>query len=213
MCVHFMINRNKNGKCLWWSPKVHLTYFLLQYYQAITFANVRFWFSHRYNWSICFSSRITVVKTGGDVLMNWVSTVLAFLAGVGTLVEDRHGSPYLCFSGSDLLILGLGILCPRGFMVASPSTVVFFWKFGYTKYPPQRKCQSLTQGVKMCIPENFCGKVSIHFRHLSKLSFFSASMGYSKTLLLSSLDEVVWMVSSEFPLITSDFCPEELPLV
>lgn len=58
--------------------------------------------------------------------MNWVSTVLAFLAGVGTLVEDRHGSPYLCFSGSDLLILGLGVLCPRGFMVASPSTVVFF---------------------------------------------------------------------------------------
>lgn len=58
--------------------------------------------------------------------MNWVSTVLAFLAGVGTLVEDRHGSPNLCFSGSDLLILGLGILHPRGFLVASPSTVVIF---------------------------------------------------------------------------------------
>lgn len=200
-------------KCVWWSPKVHLTYFLLQYYQAITFANVRFWFSHRYNWSICFSSRITVVKTGGDVLMNWVSTVLAFLAGVGTLVEDRHGSPNLCFFW----------IRPADSRARSSSSArvygcftkhrCFFWKFGYTKYPPQWKCQSLTQGVKMCIPENFCGKVSIHFRHLSKLSFFSASMGYSKTLLLSSLDEVVWMVSSEFPLITSDFCPEELPLV
>lgn len=58
--------------------------------------------------------------------MNWVSTVLAFLAGVGTLVEDRHGRPNLCFSGSDLLILGLGILRPRRFLVASPSTVVIF---------------------------------------------------------------------------------------
>lgn len=78
--------------------------------------------------------------------MNWVSTVLAFLAGVGTLVEDRHGSPNLCFSGSDLLILGLGVLRPRGFMVASPSTVVIFGNSAILNIPHNKMSVTNTGG-------------------------------------------------------------------
>lgn len=131
------------------------------------------------------------------------------LAEEGIRVGDWHGSPNPIYK-PDLLISRLGIHFPRLWVsIQAP----FFGNLATLLSPFFLKCQSLTQGVKICIPENFSGSVSIHFKHLSKLSFLSAPMGHSKTWLPSSWDELVWMVSSEFPLITSDFWPEELPLV
>lgn len=104
-------------------PKCTCIFFFV--YRVLTFANVRFWFFHRCNWSICFSFWITVVKTGGDVLMNTVSTVLAFLAGVGTLVGDRHGSPNLWFLDQACWFSGSEFFVRAGFWLLHQAPLFF----------------------------------------------------------------------------------------